>query len=304
MQFLQKIIVPLLLASTLSSAFAQQQVDYKKEMLYIDGVAVAKVETEDKFLWTESVSFKTLKGKELIFAKHNRIPIGINSNGTQNYGTWWELLFLNTQDKLEWEGGATFSPVKDLVKLIGKNGLIKSDSIDSEAAKVFFMKYAGQHPYDNFRNPAPVVVQQPNTTIIVQQDPGITLGIGGARINLGSGGTRTNVVTTNGSAMAQRDRSQLPQVSGNQIIQGGVLIGTFATKKDFVNSAWQTTVTVLFPNGQFAGQAVAADIQQVSQQYYSLNTALSGSREVSLRPGQIVSLATVVISEMVRSGSL
>ena len=304
MHFLQKIIASLLLATVLSSAFAQQQVDYKKDMMYIDAVPVAKVATEDKFLWTESVSFKTLKDKELIFVKHNRIPIGINSNGTQSYGYWWELVFLNTQDKLEWEGVASFSPVKDLVKFIGKNGLIKGDSIDSEAAKLFFLKYGGQRPYENFRNPQPVVVQQPGTTIVVQQDPGISLGIGGARINIGSSSTRTNVVTTNGSAIAQRDRSQLPQVSGNQIIQGGVLIGTYAVKKDFVNSFWQTTVTVLFPNGQFAGEAVAVDTHHGTKQYYSLNTALSGAREISLGPAQIMNLATVVISEMVRSGSL
>ncbi len=302
---MQKVITTLVFAIAITAAFAQQKIEYKKNMLSIDGVNVAKIETVDKFLFTESVSFFNLKGKELIFAKHNHIPIGIGPNGQQTQGTWWELTFLDTKDKLELEEVATFSPVKDLVKFIGKNGLIKADSIDAEAAKTFFVKYSGQRPYASFRDPAPVIVQQPSTTVIVQQDPGISVGIGGARINIGgTGGTTTNVITTNSSPIAQRDRSGMPQVKGNQIIQGGVLVGTFSVKKDMVGSRWQTSVTVLFSNGQLAGQANVIDIQTSLRQYYELSTTIGGSRQVDLRPGQMASFATVVINEMINSGSL
>ncbi|MEY4925673.1 MAG: hypothetical protein RI894_109 [Bacteroidota bacterium] len=303
---MQKIITTLALAFAITAAaFAQQKVEYKKDMMTIDGVPVAKIETVDKFLFTESVSFFNLKGKELLFAKHCRVATGITSNGQQGYGFWWEIIFLDTKDKLEHDLLSSFSPVKDLVKFIGKNGLIKGDSIDSEAAKMFFVKYGGQRPFATYRDPAPIIVQQPSTTVVVQQDPGISVGIGGARINIaGGGGTATNVITTNSSPMAQRDRSGMPQVKGNQIIQGGVLVGTYSVKKEMAGSRWQTTVTVLFPNGQWAGQAFVVDVQTSLNQSYSLSTSLGGSREVNLHPGQLASFATVVINEMITGGAL
>jgi hypothetical protein len=316
---MKKIISSLMAVAITFAAFAQK-VEVKKDMLLVDGVPIAKVEKTKGSYGIHDITLRSIEtDKEFLFAHWNSIPTVMAANGTQGYGSWWEITFMASKEKVEIEVTSFMSHEKEFLKMLVKNRLIKGGAIDAEAYESFYTKYGGKRLYEQYRNPAPVIVQQPATTVIVQQQQqqpqsGINIGLGGASINIGGNRQAATTTTTsvvvaqagNGTSMAQRDRSQGVTFQGNQIVQGGVLIGTFSFDTSLPAGSPTERVIVLYPDGNKAGEGVVYDkYSNAGREGFTLLSGSNGSsRQMALRPGEMVAFQKAVVAAMVREGML
>ena len=231
--------------------YAQEpKIEIKKNEILVDGVAIAKVERE-KSLRIVDITFKNMDGKELIFAKINSVTTGYASNGMPTEGYWYEMLFMDSGKKLEYQLPLAFGVETAFIKTVTKAGLIKNGAIDPEAERLFFMKYGDKKAYDSYRNPPPIAQSAPsNTTTVVIPD-----------------GNGSVVVIGQANPMAQRDRNAPIKILGLNIEQGGVIIGTLQQDAGWDGMNRWRRLTVLHNNGQQAAQAYFLDARGLEEQY-------------------------------------
>ena len=256
-----------------------------KNEILVNGVTIAKVERE-KSLAIVDITFKNLDGKELIFAKINSIVTGYSSNGMPTHGHWYEMLFMESGKKLEFELRSDFSMETNFIKTIAKSGLIKDGKIDPDAERVFFMKYGDKTPYSSYRNPAPIAapVATNTTTIILPGGDGSVVVVGQAA-----------------NPTAARDRSMPIKILGLNIEQGGVIIGTLQQETGWEGRFQWRRITALFNNGQQAAQAYFLDIYPGPERY-KITYPNGMSQVIDLPIAGKLHLDTNFVNYLVRNG--
>ena len=112
-----------------SSAFSQK-VDYKSNVISIDGkniATVTKIKNKENFGLTSSFELNSLAGKKLIIAT---IATDFEPPRNDNSGLYYRFTFL-TSGQVGIFGLSTLGPEKSFAKLIGESGIVVNDELDN-----------------------------------------------------------------------------------------------------------------------------------------------------------------------------
>ena len=286
---MQKIITSLLAIALATAAFAQK-ITVKNEQMLVDGVALAKViETDLHKTGIPDISLRNLTtNHEFLYAQWHRASTEPTLRGTKHQGEWWDIAFLDSKTHVEYEVVGSFSYVKDFLKIIYQNNLIKDGAIDPEALDVFVTKFGGTRPseqYSKLSSAAPVA-EIPQFS---NQSPEVIMG--------------TEVV--GGKGMIQRDHTKPVQFVGSQIIQDGVLIGTFTYQHALVAGTITDRVAVFFPNGIRVGEGLHTGYDVSVKNFFVFNCNTNGTtREIPLQANELQAFYRTVVNAMIREGVL
>jgi hypothetical protein len=298
----KKILFIALFSCIVFHAFAQE-FELKKEVMYIDGVAIGKVDREDG-LAIQDITFKNMEGKELIFAKINKVLEGYSSSGTAQHAYWYEVLFMENGKRLEYEVQASFSVERNFIKFIAKSGLIKNGQIDSVAERIFFMKYGDRKAYANLRNNSPAVARPASSgnNLLDALATAINREVGNATT-----APNTANSTSNTAAPAQRNRTLPVHLQGKNIVQGEVIIGTVQQESGWTKGQpscrWRK-ITAFFPNGMQSGQAYYEDVIGRREDYYTLSLPNGTTQTIGLGITESMRLDSSFVTYLVKNGWL
>lgn len=282
-----KIITSLLALALTTAAFAQK-VELKKEQMLVDGVPVAKaIKMDYHKTGIPDISLRNLNtNHEFLYAQWHQVVTETNPRGGQQHGSWWDICFLDSKIHVEFELGNSFFYVKDFLKMIYKNDLIKDGAIDPEALNVFITKFGSIRPFENYRNISHIANASGD---IEQQTNEVIMG--------------TEVV--GGKGMIQRDHTKPVQFVGSQILQDGVLIGTFTYQHAFVAGTITDRVAVFFPNGIRVGEGLHTGYDLSVKNFFVFNCNTYGTtREIRLQANDLQSFYKTVVMAMIREGVL
>ena len=104
--------------------------------------------------------------------------------------------------------------------------------------------------------------------------------------------------------MVQRTRTTPTTLAGNNVVQGGVTIGTFQQQSGWTNTMpmrqWRK-LTAVFPNGQIAAQAYYEQIIPRNQQTYLLTLPNGSSQTIVLQIAEELRLDNSFINYLVKN---
>lgn len=245
-------LLTLCLAITAPVLHAQKEkIDYKDDLILVDGQAVAKMVKRTHDLGVTDYSISGLTGPELLFVKAFRGPD--RWNGQQMVAQWYqEYNFIASGAKAE-------MPLRFgnyVAKVVAENKLIEGNAIDPAAEQRFIQLYNGHYPQPS--QPA----QPANPTVVVNVS-----------------GAAATTVTQEPSPSTHKPSKSPVTIEGNKAMRDGEVIGKFRDETTNSNFSQSTRVVTIYNT---AGERVAeATAPAEKPEEWSIRT-LADDKQVSL----------------------
>jgi hypothetical protein len=170
---MKHLLILLMTVITVSQAIAQK-IDYKNNIISVDGketVKVTKIKDKESFGLTSTFEVSSMTDKKLIIAT---VATEFHEDRSNSSMYYYKLTFLTT-DQVGIFEISKFGPEKSFVKLIGGSGIFANDDVDPAKVKEF-MALKGKIPsaQRSTQSQYTLVVRQRGWPIKLQDDKTIT----------------------------------------------------------------------------------------------------------------------------------